>query len=62
MISRIRLPHEDDFLDGADDDRSMLYRATLEPIEATKCGCRVCPPALWSAVMSGVFLYKSVFD
>ena len=61
MISRIKLPHEDGFLDGADDDRSMLYK-TKEPAEPTKCGCHNCPPALWSAVMSGVFVYKSVFD
>jgi hypothetical protein len=61
MITRIKLPSEDGFLDGADDDRSKLYK-TKEPVEPTKCGCHICPPASWSMVMSGIFLYKSVFD
>ena len=61
MITRVRLPHQDDFLDDADNDRSNLYKTTKVPAEPTQCGCHICPPASWSMVMSGVLLYKSVF-
>jgi hypothetical protein len=53
MIRRIKLPHEDEFLDGTDADRSALYRT--KDVETAKCECQWCALGLYSAIMFGVF-------
>ena len=61
MISRIKLPHEDEFLDAMDNDRDDLYKTTKTPMKPNGCTCSSCPTlSTWSMVLSGIFLYNNL--
>jgi hypothetical protein len=60
MITRIKLPHEDDFLhsDDVDVENCKKLNMPFEQPKACTCSCPVL--SLWSMVLSGIFFGRNI--